>query len=281
MGCLNFTWFDAKRKIVRYKQAGRGGIGTVFSNKNIKAVVARWNTVSLNTNKPADKNALKKVLKLHTKNILQLDQKQNRMAIVGTTHLIPIMNAHDCMPVNNFQYGSHPEGNNIGEEVYEHIFDKGFDGCWRGCSVSCAHGVKDFFPLTGPYKGQKVFVDGPEYETIAGCGSSLGIFDAFTILEINFYCDTYGLDTISVGTSIAFVMECFEKGLITIEHTGGMDISFGNRLNTLEIIHQMAKGKGFGVIIGQGIRKMKTIFAETITKQIYNEVKIKGYRFLE
>ena len=262
MGCLNFTWFDAKRKRVRYKQAGRGGIGTVFSNKNIKAVVARWNAVSLNTNKPADKDALKKVLKLHTKNILQLDPKQNRMAIVGTTHLIPIMNAHDCMPVNNFQYGSHPEGNNIGEEVYEHIFDKGFDGCWRGCSVSCAHGVKNFFPLTGPYKGQKVFVDGPEYETIAGCGSSLGIFDAFTILEINFYCDTYGLDTISVGTSIAFVMECFEKELITIEHTGGMDISFGNRLNALEIIHQMAKGEGFGVIIGQGIRKMKTIFAE-------------------
>ncbi|MBW2654997.1 MAG: aldehyde ferredoxin oxidoreductase C-terminal domain-containing protein, partial [Deltaproteobacteria bacterium] len=142
------------------------------------------------------------------------------------------------------------------------IFDKGFDGCWRGCTVACAHGVKDFSPFTGPYRGKKVFVDGPEYETIAGCGSSLGIFDAHTILEINFYCDAYGLDTISVGTSIAFVMECFENNLITTDHTNGMDLSFGNRFNALEIIHQMAKGEGFGAIVGKGIRQMKHIFAK-------------------
>ncbi|MEA2058953.1 MAG: aldehyde ferredoxin oxidoreductase C-terminal domain-containing protein [Thermodesulfobacteriota bacterium] len=261
MGCLNFSWYDAGRKRVRYKQAGRGGIGTVFADKGVKAVVARWGSVSLATNQPADKEALKKVIKYHTKSITSLDPKQNRMALVGTTHIVPIMNAHDCLPVNNFQFGSHPEGNNIGEETFEHIFDKGFDGCWKGCSVACAHGVKDFVPFTGPYQGKRVFVDGPEYETIAGCGSSLGIFDAFIIVEINFYCDAYGLDTISVGTSIAFAMECFEKGLITIEHTNGMELNFGSRINALELIHQMAQGKGFGAIVGKGIRQMKDIFA--------------------
>ena len=262
LGCLNFTWFDAKRKRVRYKQAGRGGIGTVFAHKNIKAVVARWGTVSMKSNQPADLPAMKTVTKLHAGEINTLDPKQNRMALVGTTHLVPIMNDHDCLPVTNFRYGMHPEARNIGEDVYEHIFDKGFDGCWRGCAVACAHGVKDFVPFTGPYKGQKVFVDGPEYETVAGCGSNLGVFDAFFILEMNFYCDTYGLDTISIGTGIAFVMECFEMGLITTEHTGGMDLSFGNRLNALELLHQMARGEGFGVIVGKGIRKMKAIFAK-------------------
>jgi len=261
MGCLNFSWYDAGRKRVRYKQAGRGGIGTVFADKRVKAVVARWGSVSLATNQPADKEALKKVIKYHTKSITSLDPKQNRMALVGTTHIVPIMNAHDCLPVNNFQFGSHPEGNNIGEETFEHIFDKGFDGCWKGCSVACAHGVKDFVPFTGPYQGKRVFVDGPEYETIAGCGSSLGIFDPFTIVEINFYCDAYGLDTISVGTSIAFVMECFEIGLITTAHTNGMELNFGNRINALALIHQMAQGKGFGAIVGKGIRQMKDIFA--------------------
>ncbi|MBF0376340.1 MAG: aldehyde:ferredoxin oxidoreductase [Desulfamplus sp.] len=262
LGCLNFTWFDAKRKRVRYKQAGRGGIGTVFAHKNIKAVVARWGSVSLKSNNPADFDAMKNVTKLHAGEINELDPKQNRMALVGTTHLVPIMNDHDCLPVNNFKYGMHPEAHNIGEAVYEHIFDKGFDGCWRGCAVACAHGVKDFVPFTGPYKGQKVFVDGPEYETVAGCGSNLGVFDPFFILEMNFYCDTYGLDTISIGTGIAFVMECFEMGLITKEHTGGMDLSFGNRLNALELLHQMARGEGFGLIVGKGIRKMKAIFAK-------------------
>lgn len=261
IGCLNFTWFDAKRKRVRYKQAGRGGIGTVLADKRIKAVVARWGAVSLTSNNPADKDALRKVTKLHAGEINTLDPKQNRMALVGTTHLVPIMNDHDCLPVNNFRYGTHPQGKTIGEEVFEHLFDKGFDGCWRGCAVACAHGVKDFVPFTGPYRGQRVFVDGPEYETVAGCGSNLGIFDPAFIIEMNFYCDTYGLDTISVGTGIAFVMECFEMGLITLEHTG-MDLRFGNRANALELLHQMARGEGFGAIVGQGIRRMKTIFAD-------------------
>ncbi len=259
-GCLNFSWWDAGRKMVRYKQAGRGGIGTVFADKKIKAVVARFGAVSMKANSPADLAALKTVTKTHAKEIHELDPKQNRMALVGTTHLVPIMNDHDCLPVNNFKFGSHPESKVIGEETYEHIFDKGFDGCWRGCAVACAHGVKDFSPFTGPYRGKKVFVDGPEYETVAGCGSNLGIFDAHTILEINFYCDAYGLDTISVGTSIGFVMECFENNQITLEHTNGMDLSFGNRFNALELIHQMASGQGFGAIVGKGIRQMKEIF---------------------
>ncbi len=260
-GCLNFSWWDAGRKMVRYKQAGRGGIGTVFANKRVKAVVARFGSVSMKTNNPADLEALKKVTKAHAKGITTLDPKQNRMAVVGTTHLIPIMNDHDCLPVHNFKFGSHPGSHVIGEEVFQHIFDKGFDGCWKGCAVACAHGVKDFSPFTGPYRGTKVFVDGPEYETVAGCGSNLGIFDAQTILEINFYCDAYGMDTISVGTSIGFVMECFENGLITLEQTNGMDLSFGSRYNTLELIHQMARGDGFGAIVGKGIRQMKAIFA--------------------
>jgi aldehyde:ferredoxin oxidoreductase len=57
-------------------------------------------------------------------------------------------------------------------------------------------------------------------------------------------------------------MECFERGLINGDHTGGMDLSFGNRLNALELIHQMASGEGFGALVGQGIRRMKGIFAE-------------------
>ena len=261
MGCLNFSWYDNKRKRARYKQAGRGGIGTVFCDKGIKALVARWDNVTLDTNKPADKEALKKVGKLHSREIVELDPKQNEMAVIGTTHIVTIMNDHDTLPTHNFRYGSHPEAANLGQAVYRRIFDKGFDGCWMGCTVACSHGVKDFVPMTGPYAGQKVFVDGPEYETVAGCGSNLGIFDALAVVEMNFYCDAYGLDTISVGTGIAFVMECYELGLIDSSHTGGLELYFGNRLAALELLHQMARGEGFGKIVGQGVRRMKDIFA--------------------
>ncbi len=261
-GCLNFSWYDSKRKRARYKQAGRGGIGTVFQNKGLKALVVRWDTVNVKSNNPADMAALKVVAKQHSREIVDLDPKQNEMARIGTTHIVTIMNDHDCLPTNNFRYGSHKEAANLGQLVYRRMFDKGFDGCWYGCTVACSHGIKDFVPFTGPYAGQKVFVDGPEYETIAGCGSNLGIFDPNTVVEINFYCDAYGLDTISVGTGIAFVMECFEMGLINTSHTGGMELLFGNRPSVLELIHQMARGEGFGKIVGKGIRRMKKIFAE-------------------
>lgn len=261
MGCLNFTWYDPKRGRARYKQAGRGGLGTVFADKGLRAIVARWETVTVATNSPADEAGLKEVAKLHSHEITELDPKQNEMAKVGTTHLVTIMNDFDLLPTHNFRYGRHVQAPNIGQGVYRHLFDKGFDGCWMGCTVACSHGVRDFVPFTGPYKGMKVFVDGPEYETIAGCGSNLGIFDPFTIVEINFYCDTYGIDTISFGTSVAFVMECFELGLINKTHTGGMDLSFGNRMSALELLHQMAGGEGFGKIVGQGVRRMKEVFA--------------------
>ncbi len=262
IGCLNFTWYDSKRKRVRYKQAGRGGIGTVFAHKGLKAVVARWDSVSISTNNPADKDGLKTVGRLYSREIVELDPKQNEMAKVGTTHLVPIMNDFDLLPVHNFRYGQHVAAALVGSDVYRNLFDPGFDGCWKGCTVACSHGVKDFVPLTGPYRGKKVFVDGPEYETIAGCGSNLGIFDPHTILEMNFYCDAYGLDTISVGSGMAFAMECFDIGLINSDHTGGFDLSFGNRASALELVHQMARGQGFGSIIGQGIRRMKAIFSQ-------------------
>jgi aldehyde:ferredoxin oxidoreductase len=262
IGLLNFSWYDPKRSRARLKQAGRGGLGTVFANKGLKAIVARWDSVTLAMNDPADETALKEVAKLHSQEILDQDPKQNEMSKVGTAHLVTIMNDYDLLPTHNFRYGQHPQAPNLGMEVYRRLFDQGFDGCWMGCSLACSHGIKDFVPTTGPYAGKRVFVDGPEYETIAGCGSNLGIFDPFFVVEMNFYCDTYGLDSISVGTSTAFAMECFETGLINEIHTGGMNLSFGNRSSVFEIIHQMAKGEGFGKVVGQGVRRMKQIFSK-------------------
>jgi len=261
-GCLNFSWYDSPRKIVRCKQAGRGGTGTVLRNKKIKAIVAKFSSLTAKANNSADFDLLRQVGTAYNKEIRTLDPKQHQMAVVGTTHLVDIMNEFDLLPTNNFKFGKHPEALNLGEEVHRKKFHSGFDGCWVGCPVACSHGVKDFELKTGPYKGQLVFVNGPEYETIAGLGSNCGIFDADHVIEMNFYCDTYGIDTISLGTATAFVMECYEMGLIDKGVTGGLELSFGNKKAAMELLHQMARGEGFGVILGQGIRKMKKLFAE-------------------
>ena len=263
MGCLNVSWYDPARKANRFKQAGRGGIGTVLRNKRIKAIAIKYSgRISVETNGPFDAELVKKIGSAYNKELRALDPKQNEMSIVGTTHLVPIMNNFDLLPVNNFRFGSHPEAEKLGREVYREKFRAGFDGCWMGCSLACSHIVQDFELKTGPFKGELVNVTGPEYETIAGVGSNCGIFNADYVIEMNHYCDLYGLDTISIGTAIAFAMECFELGLITKEVTGGLDLKFGNKAAALELVHQMARGKGFGMLVGQGIKLMKKMFAE-------------------
>ena len=86
--------------------------------------------------------------------------------------------------------------------------------------MSCSKGIDDFILKTGPYKGQKVIVDGPEYENAAGLGSNCGIFDPEYIIETNFYCDTYGICTITWSTLTAFIMECYQNGILNRERTG-------------------------------------------------------------
>ncbi|MCX8068366.1 MAG: aldehyde:ferredoxin oxidoreductase [Anaerolineae bacterium] len=263
IGCLNFAFYDRRRGAFRFKQAGRGGTGTVFRDKHIKALVVKSPPVRADSNRPADPARIARAgIRLH-KEIHDYDDSQNRMRRRGTPYLVQIMNDYDLLPVHNFKYGSHPDAYKVNGDVWEARFTQGLpDGCWYGCTLSCSHAVDGYIVRTGPYKGQKVIVDGPEYETIAGVGTNCGIFDPDAILEINFYCDTYGIDTISFGTLTAFVMECYEAGILDKEKTGGLELRFGNADAAIELLHQMARGEGFGKIAGQGIRFMKKYFVE-------------------
>ncbi|MCF8367293.1 MAG: hypothetical protein K9H16_16005 [Bacteroidales bacterium] len=263
IGMLNFTFYDPKRKLVRLKQAGRGGIGSVFRDKKIKAIVCKIPGVKGNLNNVVDLPAIMERGKRFNKEMRELDDSQAEMRTKGTAHLVNIMNDYDLLPVHNYKYGSHPDADKIHSEVWKTKFTQGIpDGCWIGCNMACAKGVDEFELKTGPYAGQKVIVDGPEYENAGGLGSNCGIFDADYIIESNFYCDTYGICTITWGTLMAFVMECYEAGILNKERTGGLELNFGNAEAAMECMHQLARGEGFGMIAGQGVHKMKQIFAE-------------------
>jgi len=222
IGMLNFSFFDVKRKEVRLKQAGRGGIGTVFRNKKIKALVCKVPGVKGNLNNVVDLPAIMERGKRFNKEMKNDDQHSN---------------------------------------IYKSYFAQGMpDGCWIGCNMQCAKGVNNYELRTGPYAGQKVLVEGPEYETAASLGSIMGIFNPEFTIEANFYCDTYGICTISWGTIMGFVMECFENGILNEERTGGLKLNFGNEENAMKLLHQVATGEGFGKIAGQGVRKLKEHF---------------------
>ena len=258
-GCLNFSFYDIRRKLPRMKQAGRGGLGTVLRDKKIKAIVTKIEKLTGLSNNPADLETLAKVgTKLH-REIRNLDREQCNMRTVGTGHLVEIMDAYDLLPCENYRFGSSQKTRKISSTEFYKLFTKIIpDGCWHGCTMACSKTVDGFTVKTGPYKGQKVTVDGPEYETIA-CGSNMSLWDPLWILEFNFYCDTYGLDTISTGTAIAFYMEMYEYGILNKERCGGLELSFGNAKAVLEFMHRLARGDKaeFIQVASKGVRRVK------------------------
>jgi aldehyde:ferredoxin oxidoreductase len=261
IGMLNFSFFDEKRKHTRIKQAGRGGPGTTFRNKKIKAIVVRFAGIGANNNDVANMDLIRQAGSRINKEIITLDATNCRMRSIGTVNMIETLNAADVLPVNNYQYGSDDRIHAIESGVWKNRFTQGMnDGCWFGCTLSCAHAVDNYELKTGPLKGQKVIVDGPEYEGVGGLGSNLGCWDADFVIESNFYCDHYGIDNISCATMIAFIMECYERGIINKEITAGLDIHFGNGAAALELIHQIARGEGFGLVAGLGVHRMKDYF---------------------
>ena len=263
IGMLNFTFYDMKRGKVRLKQAGRGGIGTLMRQKNVRAIVAKVPRVTGNLNNVVDLESIQERGKRFNKEMRDLDDVQCQMRKVGTAHLMGVLEKYDILPVMNFKYGDHKDCPKIDLEVWKQYFTQGVpDGCWIGCNMSCAKGVDDFELRTGPYKGSKVIVDGPEYENAAALGSNIAVFDPLSIIEQNFYCDTYGVCTITWGNIVGFLMECWDNGILNAERTGGVDISWGNGDASLELLHQMARGEGFGVLAGNGVRWLKNYFIE-------------------
>ncbi len=261
IGCLNFSWYDPRRGAVRLKQAGRGGTGTVFRDKKLKALVVHGFKMKSDMNQAADFPVTVEVGRKINKEIHDHDDEQCHMRRQGTAHLVEVMDAYDLLPVHNFQYGKHADTAKIDSQVWDRRFTQGIpDHCWYGCGMGCSKGADGHIVMTGPYKGDIVTVDGPEYENAAGLGSNCGLFDPDWLLEVNFYCDTYGIDTISYGTACAFVMECYERGILNKERTGGLELIWGNGAAEAEMLHQMWRGSGFGTIVGKGVRYMQELF---------------------
>ncbi|MEN6618259.1 MAG: aldehyde ferredoxin oxidoreductase C-terminal domain-containing protein [Rikenellaceae bacterium] len=262
IGMLNFTFYDLKRGKVRLKQAGRGGLGTLMRYKRVRALVAKVSRVSGNLNNVVDLPAIQERGKRFNKEVRELDDIQCQMRKVGTAHLMGVLEKYDILPVMNFKFGDHKDCPKIDQEVWKSYFTQGIpDGCWIGCNMSCAKGVDNFELRTGPYKGSKVIVDGPEYENAAALGSNIAVFDPRNIIELNFYCDTYGVCTITWGNIVGFLMECWDNNILNAERTGGIDLTWGNADSALELLHQMARGEGFGLVAGLGVHKIKEMFA--------------------
>ncbi|MCJ7771809.1 MAG: aldehyde:ferredoxin oxidoreductase, partial [Desulfobacterales bacterium] len=157
-GCVNSVYYDVRRKRCRAKQAGRGGLGTVMRDKNLWGVLVKREMASGISNKPADSNRLKAAGKKLKGVIRAVDPKAMRLGTQGTTCLLDMMNSHDLLPVNNYQYGRDDREKNVSGQIFEdRIFEqKKPDGCFPGCTLACTKGCEEHVLTTGPLAGKTV-----------------------------------------------------------------------------------------------------------------------------
>ena len=256
-GIINSLFYDRRRKRIRSKQAGRGGTGTVMRYKGLRAVLVRSTLSSLGSNNPADARGVKQAGASLKKVISQVDPLELNLAAWGTPVLVEYMNKYHILPVNNYQYGQHSDAKAVFADVFldRYLEKKKPDGCYKGCNLACAKGAENITLMHGPYAGRKVAVDGPEYETAAAV-TCMGIFDPQYIMEYNWYCDEYGLDTISMGVTASFLMECVQRGFLTKDDVG-YELQWGCIDGADRLLHETALGNGFGKICSLGIQDSK------------------------
>jgi aldehyde:ferredoxin oxidoreductase len=224
------------------RAAGRGGMGALMGSKNLKAIVVRGQ------GKPEyhDRRALlESVRRANT----VLKEKSLGMTRFGTSGGIVTTEKVGDMAIQNWRLGSWVEGapKITGERMTETILTGNYR-C-HACPIACGREIEI---REGPYAG--LVGSGPEYETVIGFGPLCLNDDLESIAVMNDLCNRYGLDTISTSGTIAFAMEAWEKGLLTSEETGGLDLSWGNVDSMIRLIEMMAKREGAGELLADGTR---------------------------
>ncbi|MEM2450015.1 MAG: aldehyde ferredoxin oxidoreductase family protein [Candidatus Methanomethylicaceae archaeon] len=236
--------------ITEFRAAGRGGLGAVMGSKNLKAVAVRGS----GTNEPADSEALENWMNWYKEEVKKVPALASGLSTYGTPILVSsINNIFGGFGTRNHQteYFEGWEGL-CAETLKNKYWDK--DTACPACPIACS---KLFSVKEGKWKG--AISEGPDYETIYSFGSMCGISDISLVIKADSMCDEYGLDTVSCGVVIAFMMECYEKGLITKEETGGMEFKFGNDDIVIESIEKIAKRIGIGDLMAEGTLRASKI----------------------
>lgn len=219
------------------RAAARGGVGAVMGSKNLKAISV------IGSKRPplADQKAFMTLVREQNIRLNKNPVTADALRYRGTTNILLGVNAAGALPTRNYQEGQFEGAENIsGENLQKVLWNGGtnWHPCWN-CAIKCTH----FHVLEQPgYEGK--IDDGPEYETVVMLGASCGIDDPKAIALADYLLDGYGLDTISLGNTIGFLMECYEKGLIGKEMTNGLDLRFGNKDAWMAAIHAAGKGEG-------------------------------------
>ena len=216
-----------------------------MGSKNLKAVAVRGHK------KPelADPETVSSLIKWFAQNF-KGDPRTGALHAHGTPGLVVGLEAAGLLPTHNFRSGSFAQADRINHDAYEKEILKGDSTCFA-CPVRCK---RDVAVDDGVYKVDPRY-GGPEYETIGAVGSGPEIGNLKAIAAANQLCAQYGMDSISAGVTIQFAMECYERGLLTKEDTGGLELRFGDEKVLLQLLEMMAHRQGIGDLLAEGVKR--------------------------
>jgi aldehyde:ferredoxin oxidoreductase len=219
------------------RAAGRSGVGAVMGSKNLKAIAVR----GTGKVKIADEDQLKAVVKASNQKIKDHGVTGTGLPAYGTAILVNIINENGVFPTNNFQSSQFAPAEQISGETLAEKYLVRKDPCYR-CPIAC-----------GRYcKVDDIEGGGPEYETIWAFGASCGISDLPSVIKANYWCNEYGLDTISAGATIAAAMELYQRGMIKDEDLDGVSLEFGNPDSIIQWTQRMGRREGLGDPMAEG-----------------------------
>lgn len=224
--------------------AGRNGLGAVMGSKNLRAIAVRGSNRNI---KVADPDLVSGISR---KFLSTWRDYASGLRDLGTSQDVLGLNSVGGIPTRNFSESVFEGAERIsGERMKKTIFKK-VEGCYA-CAIQCKNVVET---ERGGVKADPMY-GGPEWETIGSFGSNLGNDDLDSIAIAHAMCNAYGVDTISTGTSIALMMECYEKGIIDETKTDGLPLRFGNSDAILTLTEKIAKREGVGDILASGVEK--------------------------
>ncbi len=225
----------------RYRAAGRSGVGAVMGSKNFKAIVVKGSGKV----EVANEEELKTVNKKWLQKLKDDGITGTGLPTYGTAVLVNVINESGVFPVNNFQDAYLEDTEQISGETLTNNYMLKKDPCYR-CPIAC-----------GRYcKADEIEGGGPEYETVWAYSADCGVNDLKAVIKANFWCNEYGLDTISAGCTIAAAMELYQKGIIKDQELEGSPLEFGNPNSIVDWTIKMGKREGLGDKLAMGSYKL-------------------------
>ena len=245
-GTSALTIGPAAERLVRFsyinvdeRAFGRGGAGAVLSSKKLKGIAVRG-TGQIPV---ADE---RRTAEIRREAIAMLRETRANHTRYGTPQYIEVINELGCMPTRNFQTSYFEGGQMVDAHTMREHYSPRNLACYR-CPVACGKVVE---VSEGPFAGARART---EYETIGMFGPCCGVDDFGAVVAANQACDQLGMDTISTANAVALAMELFERGLITVEDTQGIELRFGDGQAMVRMVKLIGERRGLGDLLAEGM----------------------------